>query len=134
MQSELDKYLKLKKGLNAGNTFQQMSRSRKFGLGMGGQNGSGQGSGGGLDGYATSAGGNFGVFGNETFGGDPNSGGKGTPNQGPVAGAGNKMGIDPTDTIAGDPAVNRLSRETRSESPMDEYRGVIDAYFNSITK
>ncbi len=133
-KSEFDQYLKLQRGLHAGNSFEQMSKSRKFGLGQGQSQGSGQGTGGGLDGYATSDGGSFGVFGNETLGGDPKASGHGQSSGPPSAVAGAKVGVDATTSVAGADAVNRASRDPHSEAPMDEYRGVVEAYFNSITK
>ncbi len=136
MKSELDQYLKLQRGLNSSNTFGQMSQSRKFGLGKGqGQSGQGQGQGGdgGLDGYATSNGGNFGVFGNETLGGDPKNSGQGKNGLANNAGPGNKVDVNKTDTLV-PPGASRESGSVKSESALEEYRGVIEAYFNSITK
>lgn len=137
MKSELDKYLKLKKGLKGSNTFGQMSQSRKFGLGkrpgQGQAQGQGQGNGEGLDGYATSQSGNFDVLGNETLGGDPKSSGQGKNGAAGSAGAGNKVDVAKSDTLV-PPGTSRESGSVKSESALEEYRGVIEAYFNSITK
>jgi hypothetical protein len=135
MKSELDQYLKLKKGLNGKNTFGQMSQSRKFGLSKGQGQGPGQGQGneGGLDGYATSNSGNFGVFGNETLGGDPKDSGQGRNGLASNAGPGNKVDVNKTDALV-PPGTSRESGSVKSESALEEYRGIIEAYFNSITK
>jgi hypothetical protein len=135
LKSELDQYLKLHRGLNGSNTFGQMSQSRKFGLGRGqGQaQGQGQGNEGGLDGYATSSGGNFGVFGNETLGGDPKEFGQGKNGLASNAGPGSKVEVNKTDAVV-PPGTSRESGSVKGESALEEYRGVIEAYFNSITK
>ena len=136
-KGEMDKYLKLMHQLNAGNTFKQMQQGRKFGFGFGngkGEQGQGEGDDGGEDGYATSTGQNFGVFGNETLGGDQNAAGNGGRNSMAGSPAGNKIELDKGGNIPGVNSVNRPSAESQSEAPIDEYRDVIDAYFNSVTK
>lgn len=136
MKSELDQYLKLKKGMK-GNSFGQMSQSRKFGLnkgqGKGQSQGQGEGDHGGLDGYATSNSGNFGVFGNETLGGDPKESGQGKNGLASNSGPGSKVDVNKSDALV-PPGTSRESGSVKSESALEEYRGIIEAYFNSITK
>ena len=142
-QAELDQYLQLQRGRRAGNTFEQMSRSRKAGFGRGrgqGQGGSGQGQNGeggdALDGYSVGATENFGVLGGENLGGGtpghPSAnGGRG---KGKAAGPGQKSDADRADAPGSANATNRNTDGIRTENPMEDYRDAIDAYFNTITR
>ena len=133
MCQEMDKYLQLKHNITPRNTFQQMAKGRKFGFGSGGTGSGTQGQGG-LDGYAASAGENFGMLGGETFSGDPQH--SGTGGHGPVAatGPGQKATMDAADVRNGVQTTNRATGSVSTENPVEGYHDVIDAYFNTITK
>jgi hypothetical protein len=133
---ELDSYLRLQK-MNPGNTFNQMARSRKFGLGQGqseGDEGEGQS---GKSGYAMTDGSNMKVLGNETSAHNSNKGsahqssrfGKGG---GAALAGGQGQTIEP-DTIKGLNPVNRQSSAVSSESVIEEYNDVVENYFKTIT-
>jgi hypothetical protein len=132
MCKEMDQHLKLQRQLGAGNTFKQMMQGRKFGRGMGfGQGDDGMG---GNDGYAVSSGNNFGVLGNETITGNPkdsSSGGHAKPG---ASSPGQKVDLDKADSMKGMQPSNRQTGDVRTETPIEQYRDVVDAYFNSITK
>ena len=139
-RGELDQYLRLQRGRNTGNTFNQMSQCRKAGFGRGGQRGQGQGQGsegeGGLDGYSTGVSQSFGVLGGENLnGGQPGhpsaSGSRGNAR---AAGPGQRTDADRADAPGSTNATNRNTDGVRSENPMEDYRDAIDAYFNTITK
>jgi len=134
MCKEFDKYLKLTRRMNSGNTFAQMARSRKFGMGKGmGANPGNEGSfGEGIDGYSTSSMPNFSLFGGETLGGDDTASGDGQFGRDGASATARKADLDKADTLPAPETANRQTDETRSELPIDEYRGVIDAYFDSI--
>ncbi len=133
--SELDTYLRLQK-MTPGNTFGQMSRSRKFGLGRGQGEGEGD-SESGKSGYAMRDGSNMKVLGNETSSHDSNKGssrqsskfGKG----GGAALAGGQGQTTEPDTIKGLNPVNRQSSAVSSESVIEEYNDVVENYFKTIT-
>ncbi len=142
-QAEMDQYLKLQRSRSAGNTFEQMSRSRKAGFGHGrgqGQGGNGQGQNGeggdALDGYSVGSTQNFGVLGGENLGGGtpghPSAnGGRGNAR---AAGPGQKSDADRADAPGGANATNRNTDGLHTENPMEDYRDAIDAYFNTITR
>ena len=134
---ELDTYLRLQK-MTPGNTFGQMSRSRKFGLGRGQGEGESEGKGeSGKSGYAMRDGSNMKVLGNETSSHDSNKGssrqsskfGKG----GSTALAGGQGQTSEPDTIKGLNPVNRQSSAVSSESVIEEYNDVVENYFKTIT-
>ena len=133
MCQEMDKYLRLKHSITARNTFQQMSKCRKFGFGSGGTGSGVQGQGG-LDGYAASMGENFGMLGGETFTGQPNHSGTGGHGQAANAGPGQRTSVDTTDVRNGVQTANRATDNVQTENPVEGYHNVIDAYFNTITK
>jgi hypothetical protein len=111
-----------------------MRQGKKFGFGFGHSMGSGEGDDGGDDGYATSTGQNFGVFGNETLGGNPNAAGSGGHSALAGSSSADKIQLDKGGDVSGVNSINRPSADSQSEAPIDEYRNVIDAYFNSVTK
>jgi len=136
---ELDTYLRLQK-MSPGNTFSQMSRSRKFGLGKGqgegseGSEGEGQA---GQSGYAMRDGSNMKVLGNET---STHNSSKGSSRQsskfGKGAGAalaGSQGQTSEPDTMKGLNPVNRQSSAVSSESVIEEYNDVVENYFKTIT-
>jgi hypothetical protein len=134
--NELDTYLQLKK-MSPGNTFGQMSRSRKFGLGKrGAQGGEGEGEAG-QSGYAMVDGSNMKVLGNEK---SSRNSAKGTSRQssrfgkgaGPALAGGQGQTTEP-DTLKGLNPVNRQSSAVSSESVIEEYNDVVENYFKTIT-
>jgi hypothetical protein len=133
MCKEMDTRLKLRRNLTAKNTFQQMAQSRKFGFGQG-MTGSGMQGQGGQNGYAASAGDNFGMLGGETFAGDPSRSGVGGNGQAKIAGTGQKMNFDKADVLSGVPSANRATGSVQTENQLEGYRDAIDAYFNTIAK
>ena len=132
---ELDTYLRLQK-MNPGNTFGQMSRSRKFGLGQGQGEGESEGQSG-KSGYAMRDGSNMKVLGNETSAHNSNKGssrqsskfGKGA---GAALAGGQGQTTEP-DTMKGLNPVNRQSSAVSSESVIEEYNDVVENYFKTIT-
>jgi len=133
---ELDNYLRLQK-MTPGQTFAQMARSRKFGLG----NGQGEGSEGegqaGQSGYAMRDGSNMKVLGNET---STHNSSKGSSRQSSKFGkgvgaalAGGQGQTSEPDTIKGLNPVNRQSSAVSSESVIEEYNDVVENYFKTIT-
>jgi hypothetical protein len=136
MSDELDRYLKLQKGLNPGNSFRQMMMSRKFGSGQK-PGGMGQGQGG-LSGFAIISAPGLDVLGNESRieKGDARNA---PPNPGRDGKAGsNKSGddlkFDKPDVVKGLTPVNRKSDAVTAESFFEEYGDIIEKYFRSITK
>jgi len=134
--SELDNYLKLQR-LNPNNNFAQMSRSRKFGSGLGrglvGSQGEGQM---GTSGYAMTDGSALKVLGNES---SPRNGSK-TSRQSSRSGRGNgalagngKSEIEKSDAMKGLNPVNRQSGAVASETVIEEYNDVVENYFKAIT-
>jgi hypothetical protein len=132
---ELDNYLRLQK-MNPGRNFAQMSRSQKFGSGMGrgSQGGKGEGQSG-SSGYAMADGGAMKVMGNESFlTGSQSSRQSGKYGKGPGASAGGDHGeIAKTDALKGLNPVNRQSAAVSSESVIGEYNDVVENYFKAIT-
>ena len=130
---EMDKHLKLRRNLTAGNTAQQMKQGRKPGSGQGGL-GAGMAGQGGLDGYSASAGQNFGMLGGETFSGQTPRPGGGGHGQAKAAGPGQTAELDKPDHLDGVTSANRATGDVQTENTVEGYRDVIDAYFNTITK
>jgi hypothetical protein len=132
---ELDNYLKLQK-MNPGNTFAQMSRSRKFGRGHGNQPGQGEGSEG-SSGYAMANGSNPKMLGNEQSLHNDAKGSRQSNRLGKGVGSAtadaNKGQAGETDSIKGLNPVNRQSASVSSESVIEEYNDVVENYFKTIT-
>ena len=133
--NELDSYLRPLQ-MNAGNSFSQMGRSRKFGAGFGrGQKGMGQEGQGGETGYAAMDGSDLQVMGNESdvqkstaLAHQSNPLGKGqmAPNPG-------KGRPEKADAMKGLNPANRPSAATSSETIIEQYNDVVENYFKAIT-
>jgi len=135
--NELDNYLKLQR-LNPNRNFAQMSRSRKFGAGMGRGSAGGQGEGAsGRSGYAMSDGPAVNVLGNESKPRNPSSKASRQSSRlgqgaGALAGAGDAE-IEKSDAMKGLNPVNRQSGAVSSETVIEEYNDVVENYFKTIT-
>jgi hypothetical protein len=136
--NELDSYLKLQRGLNPGNNFAQMGRSRKSGVGSG--RGLGQGLGQGDSGQSGSAmmdGARVDVLGNEARAerGRPAARQSNRQGQGLGAVALNDAGLqtDNADVLKNLNPVNRQSGAVAAEAPIEEYSDLVDHYFKTIT-
>jgi len=137
--NELDSYLRLQR-MNPGNSFAQMSRSRKFGSASGKGSAQGQGQGGGSmgdSGYAVMDGGRMEVMGNESSANRNSAAarqssrfGKGA---GGVAGGAGRTDVDKSDVMKGLNPVNRQSGAVSSGSTIEEYNDVVENYFKTIT-
>lgn len=136
MGNEMDTYLKLQRGLNPGNSAQQMQQSRKFGNGqstgmaMGTQTGQA-----GNSGTAASTEPTRDVLGNEALVEHarvaktvPAGLGPGKPETGAAQVAAK------TDIRKGLKPINRQSEAVASEAILEEYRSIVDNYFRTITK
>ncbi|MBA4147536.1 MAG: hypothetical protein H0X66_05420 [Verrucomicrobia bacterium] len=138
MSEEMDQYLKLQRGMNAGNSFQQMMQSRKFGGGQGKGLSLGKGEGrSGSGGFAVMMEPSADVLGNET---SISRSGESSKQKSP-AGYGqtknpNEEGVafDKPDVVKGIKSVNRESDAVTSETVVEEYRDLVDKYFKAITK
>ena len=138
--NELDTYLRLQRGMNAGRSFAQMSRSRKFGFGQKNGMGMGLGMGEGMmgsSGYAVMDGSQFDVMGNETaasrgnaFARQSRRYGKG---RGLLAGDTLTAETDKPDLVKNLNPVNRQSGAVASETTIEEYDDLVDSYFKAIT-
>ncbi|MFO1475830.1 MAG: hypothetical protein U1F98_04175 [Verrucomicrobiota bacterium] len=134
--SELDNYLRLHR-MNPGNTFAQMSRSRKFGLdpGRGKAGAKGEGTMG-SSGYAMTDGSPVSVLGNESRAMRDSRSSRHPGREGRSAGAAapatNGEPGKP-DTLTGLNPVNRQSAAVSSESVMGEYDQVVESYFKTLT-
>jgi len=133
--NNLDAYLRLLR-MEPGNNFAQMSRSRKFGVGMLPGLGQGQGEAG-SSGYAVADGSKMAVMGNEFMpsrssatGKQPSRVGKGA---GTLAGIPGGLDTDQADSIKGLNPVNRQSGAVASETVIEEYNDVVESYFKAIT-
>jgi hypothetical protein len=131
MQSELDQYLKIQRGLNPGNTFNQMMQTHKFGSGYKpgmGEKGNG--------GFAVTADQNPNVLGNEalpTNSDKADIGGDGK-NKAPPNAAKPDVALDKNDIVHGVNPVNRESEAVQSETMIQQYHDLVDQYFKAITK
>jgi ElaB/YqjD/DUF883 family membrane-anchored ribosome-binding protein len=134
--NELDNYLKLQQ-LNPNNNFAQMSRSRKFGSGLGRGRAGGQGEGQmGTSGYAMTDGPALKVLGNESSPRNGSNASRQSSRLGRGAGAlaGNgKSEIEKSDAMKGLNPVNRQSGAVSSETVIEEYNDVVENYFKAIT-
>jgi hypothetical protein len=134
---ELDSYLALQRGMNAGKSFAQMAQSMKFGkagrLGMG--MALGQGFGG--SGYAVVDANFPAIMGNEKFAREGSATGKqpAQAGKGNVPGSGKQLSAqtDPVDSITGANPANRQSGAVKSEVVIEEYSDLVDRYFEAIT-
>jgi hypothetical protein len=133
---ELDNYLRLQR-LNPNNNFAQMSRSRKFGSGLGRGLAGGQGEGQmGTSGYAMTDGSTLKVLGNES---SPRNGSKASRQSSRLGrGAGvladnGKSEIEQSQAMKGLNPVNRQSGAVASETVIEEYNDVVENYFKAIT-
>jgi hypothetical protein len=134
--NELDSYLKLQR-ISPNNTFAQMARSKKFGLGTGrgraGEKGEGQM---GTSGFATTDGSALSVLGNES---SPQTGTK-TSRQSSRFGKGTGTlaraqagGTEKPDTMKALNPLNRQSAAVSSEAVLEPFSDVVDNYFKAIT-
>jgi hypothetical protein len=143
---ELDNYLQLKRGLNAGNNFNQMSQCRKFGLGKGQRPGSGSGMAAGMSagmgetgeaGYAMPGAPPMGIMGREAIPNGGNATARASSELGRGQGAGPGGNTDSlkegADVLTGLNPVNRQSGAVASESVAEEYSDLVDRYFEAIT-
>jgi hypothetical protein len=135
---ELDGYLRLLRGMNPGQTFTQMSRSRKSGLSLARSLGLGLGQGqSGSSGYAMVNGSSVDVMGNEPRAQRGNATARQSSRLG--QGAGTPAGYNPaTETDKADVLknlnpVNRQSGAVASETLLEEYSDLVDHYFKAIT-
>jgi hypothetical protein len=136
---ELDAYLRLQR-MHPGNSFAQMSRSRKFGSASGKGPAQGQGQGGGVtgtSGYAVMDGQRMSVMGNESSASRSGAAarqssrfGKGA---GGLAGGAGRTDVDKSDVMKGLNPVNRQSGAVPSGSTIEEYNDVVENYFKAIT-
>jgi hypothetical protein len=133
MCTEMDKYLRLNRGLSPGETFKQMAQGQKSGFGKGGQGSGSQGQGG-PAGYASAVGENIGLLGSETFSGQPQHSGDGGHSQLKPSGPGQTAQAVDSDVLRGVPDVTRATGGVQTEGTVEGYRDAIDAYFNTITK
>jgi hypothetical protein len=132
---ELDNYLKLQ-GMKPGNNFAQMSRSRKFGTGVGRGEKGGRGEGeSGSSGYAMADGSALDVMGNETrpvTGKTSRQSARSGADAGALAGGGAGEN-QKSEAMNGLNPVNRQSAAVSSESVIAEYNDVVENYFKAIT-
>jgi hypothetical protein len=133
----MDQYLRLNKGLNPGNSFQQMMQSRKRGgQGRSGEAGQGEGQSG-ESGFAISSEPTTDIMGNESsITSNSGSKQKGKPGagQGLANPDANGVAFDKPDTVKGVTPVNRESGAVNSETTVEEYRDLVEKYFKKITK
>jgi len=133
---ELDTYLQLQH-LIPGSNFAQMSRSRRFGSGMGYDRSGGSGEGSmGSSGYAVMDGSNMSVLGNESFASNSKAASRQSSPYGRGAGnvpAGNRGGVENPDVVNGLNPINRHSAANSPETEIEEYDDVVDSYFKTIT-
>ena len=135
---ELDSYLKLRRGLNPGNNFAQMARSRKSGMNFGRGLGQGQGQGeSGESGYAMADGSKMDVMGNEPQAERGNATARQSSRQGKGIGAAalNQAATqtDTADVVKNLNPLNRQSGAVSSETLIEEYSDLVDHYFKTIT-
>jgi hypothetical protein len=135
---ELDSYLKLQRGLNPGNNFAQMARSRKSGMNFGRGLGQGQGQGeSGESGYAMTDGSKVDVMGNEPQAQRGNATARQSSRQGKgIGGAALNPAAtqtDKADVVKNLTLLNRQSGAVSSETLIEEYSDLVDHYFKTIT-
>ena len=135
---DLDNYLTLQRGLNPGNNFSQMAKSRKFGhaRGQGQSMGMGQGQAG-ASGYAVMDAPSAAVLGNEQSAKHGNASSRQSSRFGKGAGelaarSGNGQ-PDKADVVKGLNPLNRQSGAVASDSVPEEYSDVVDNYFKVLT-
>jgi hypothetical protein len=133
---ELDQYLKLTRGMSPGQNFKQMMQSRKFG--QGGKPGFGKGEQGfgGSDGYAMTSGPETPVLGNETriSRDSDKSSSKTGQSQARAPRSNPEVALDKPDVVQGVNPLNRESDAVQGETPVDQYRELVERYFKAITK
>jgi hypothetical protein len=130
---ELDGYLRLTRGMNPGNNFKQMMQCKKFGSNPGrfGMGAAGQG---GLSGYSVQTGPNASVFGNETRANSSSKrAGKGMSKAEPLGGA-PQVAVEQADALRDLNARNRESGAVQGELTVEQYRDLVEKYFQAITK
>jgi hypothetical protein len=130
--------LKLERGLNPGNNFAQMARSRKSGMNFGRGLGQGQGQGeSGESGYAMADGSKMDVMGNEPQAERGNATARQSSRQGKGIGAAalNQAATqtDTADVVKNLNPLNRQSGAVSSETLIEEYSDLVDHYFKTIT-
>lgn len=138
MNSELDQYLSIQRGMNPRANFGQMMKCRKFGNGNGkqgkmGMGGQGEG---GRDGYAIISGENPNVLGNEALPSNTdkaNTDGNGK-NKTPPNVVNPEIALDKNDVVHGVNALNRESEAVQSETIIQQYSDLVEEYFKAITK
>ena len=135
MGQEMDTYLRLQKGMNPGNSLEQMRQCRKFGLGKGFGFGVGPAGMGGSSGYQMNQP-SFDVFGNENMSskGKRDKPATGGLNQGGASAESSDKPFDRPDALKGLKAITRESDVVTPESIIEEYRDLVDQYFKTITK
>lgn len=142
MQSELDSYFQLQQMSGSASTFRQMMMSQRFGFGNGFKPGQGQagGSGNGLAGRMGNQMGlnpNMGLLGGESL--MPNGGKRGETKQRGRADEPNLTGDpdrddpDKADTLDDVDITNRQSDAVNYETLSEQYRGLVDEYFKTLT-
>jgi hypothetical protein len=132
---ELDDYLKLVRGMSPGRNFQQMMQSRKFGNGAKPGFGPGQQGQGGSDGFAVMSSPETPVLGNETrISRDSDSSSRKGQSQAKAKPGNPEVALDGADVVNGVNPLNRESEAIQGETPVDQYRELVERYFKAITK
>jgi hypothetical protein len=136
MSDELDQAMSLNRGLNPGNSFQQMMQCKKFGTGNKPGFGKGSGPAGtGSNGFAVTTGPNANVLGNESaVSQDSNRPGARGRNQARPAGSPPEVSGDKPEAARDLNPVNRESDAVQGESWIEQYSDVVEKYFKAITK
>jgi len=135
---ELDAYLKLQRGLNPGNSFAQMGRSKRSGMNVGRGVGQGMGQGeSGDSGYAMANGSKVDVMGNEPRASRGNATARQSSRRGKGIGAvaldAAASQTDNADVVKNLNPVNRESGAVSSEALIEEYSDLVDHYFKTLT-
>ena len=135
MSQELDSYLALKRGMKAGSNFKQMMQCRKFGDGNKPGKGMGRGPGGqGKSGFAVSAEPNASVLGNETRITNPSKPGNGGRSENKTNPPMLPAAVEKGGVADGVKPVDRESDAVQGETPIGQYRDLVEKYFKAITK
>lgn len=138
MQSEVDQYLRLTRGMKPGNSFEQMRQTmkqgygQKFGLGQA-RGPAGQGE----SGYSMTSGPAMDVLGSETHqmrNAAKASDRSGNGNQADLKDDSENLALDDADVLKRLNATNRQSGAVVSESIGGRFSDIVDEYFKTITK
>ena len=142
MQGELDSYFQLQQMSGSAATFRQMMMSQRFGFGNGFKPGEGQagGSGNGLAGRMGNQMGlnpNMGLLGGESLMPDGGRRGetdqRGRADEPNLAGGKDRGDPDAADTLDDVNITNRKSGTVDYETLSEQYRGLVDEYFKTLT-